>query len=288
MRFATIRTDTDSTRAARVEGDEAVLIPYSDVGELLATGPGWQERGAADGERLALAAIRFAPLVPAPEKIFCVGLNYADHAAEGGLEVPGYPTLFAKFARSLIGADDDLVLPGISEGVDWEVELGVVIGSPVRHASQDEALAAVAGYTIVNDVSMRDWQLRTSQYLAGKTFESSTPVGPFLVTPDEVDHARTLSMQLTVDGEVMQESSTDNLIFSVAEIVSYISSIITLVPGDLICTGTPSGVGHVRTPRRYLGAGDVVECAIDGLGSQTTRCVAPDAAKEGSPSLVAR
>jgi acylpyruvate hydrolase len=281
MRFATIRTDTAAgTRAARVEADEVVLLPYSDIGGLLSDGPDWQERGRADGERLPLSAIRFAPLVTAPEKIFCVGLNYADHAAEGGLEVPAYPTLFAKFARSLIGADDELVLPEASEGVDWEAELGVVIGSPVRNATEEEAMAAVAGYTVVNDVSMRDWQLRTSQYLSGKTFESSTPVGPFLVTPDEVDHARALPIRLTVNGEVMQESSTDNLIFSVAEILSYISSIITLVPGDLISTGTPSGVGHVRTPRRYLGVGDVVQCTIEGLGSQTTRCVAPDATKE--------
>jgi acylpyruvate hydrolase len=287
MRFTTIRTQ-DGNCAARVDGEELVLLPFEDVGALLASGADWADRGSVEGMRQPLAGADFAPLTPSPEKILCVGLNYADHAAEANLAPLGYPTLFAKYARSLIGPEDDLVLPEVSDAVDWEVELGVVIGSPVRDVSEDEALAAVAGYTIVNDVSMRDWQLRTSQYLAGKTFESSTPVGPFLVTPDEVSHAQGLSMRLSVDGEVMQQSSTDHLIFSVAKIISYISSIITLVPGDLIATGTPSGVGHVRTPPTYLSAGNVVECSIEGLGSQTTRCVAPAPARGGSVSAAAR
>lgn len=272
MRFTTIK-NADSTRAARVEGGDAVLLPFADVGELLASGPDWKERGAADGERVSLAAVDLAPLVISPEKIFCVGLNYKDHAAEANLDLPTHPTLFAKFARSLIGADEDLVLAASSEKIDWEIELGVVIGSPLRRASAAEALEAVAGYTIVNDVSMRDWQLRTSQFLGGKTFEASTPVGPFLVTPDEVDPSAGLAMKLTVDGEMMQESSTDQLAFDVGELLSYISEIITLVPGDLIATGTPSGVGHTRTPPRYLTDGRVIECEIEGLGTQTTRCV---------------
>jgi acylpyruvate hydrolase len=276
VRFTTIRTP-DGHHAARIDGDELVALPFKDVGELLASGPDWAERATrADGRRLPLTGADFAPLTPNPEKIFCVGLNYTDHAEEAHLEIPNYPTLFAKYARSLLGPDDDLVLPEVSDSVDWEIELGVVIGSPVRNASEAAALDAVAGYTIVNDISMRDWQLHTSQYLAGKAFESSTPVGPFLVTPDEVDHARALSMQLVVDDEVMQESSTGQLVFSVAQIIAYVSSIITLMPGDLIATGTPSGVGALRTPPRYLSAGSVVKCSIEGLGSQTTRCVAPD------------
>jgi acylpyruvate hydrolase len=275
VRFTTIRT-LDGHQAARVDGEEVVPLPFKDIGELIATGPDWAERATSiDGQRLALAEVELAPLTPNPEKVFCVGLNYADHAEEANLDLPEYPTLFAKYARSLLGPDDDLVLPTVSDSVDWEIELGVVIGSPVRHASEAEALEAVAGYTIVNDISMRDFQLHTSQYLAGKAFESSTPVGPFLVTPDEVDHARALSMRLLVDDEMMQESSTDRLVFSVAQIIAYVSSIITLVPGDLIATGTPSGVGALRTPPRYLGAGSVVRCFIEGLGSQTTRCVAP-------------
>ncbi|MBS1676283.1 MAG: fumarylacetoacetate hydrolase family protein [Actinobacteria bacterium] len=273
MRFTTVRTAV-GTKAARVEGEELVLLPYADVSELLASGEDWQARGgAADGERVPLEGAELAPLVPRPEKIFCVGLNYRDHAAEANLELPEYPTVFAKFARALIGPEDELVLPdpSISTWVDWELELGVVVGSPIRHASPEEALAGVAGYTIVDDISMRDWQLRTSQWLAGKTFEASTPVGPFLVTPDEVDPTAGMAMKLTVNGETMQESSTDQLAIGAAEVLSYISKIVTLVPGDLIATGTMAGVGHVRTPPVYLTDGDLVECSIEGLGSQTTR-----------------
>lgn len=281
MRFATIRT-AGGTRAGRVDGEEIRQLPFRDVGELLASGPDWSRAATLDGPPIPLADADLAPLVPMPEKIFCVGLNYADHGAEAGLELPQYPTLFAKYARSLIGPDDDLALPSVSDAVDWEVELGVVIGSPVRNATEAEALEGIAGYTIVNDISMRDWQLRTSQYLSGKTFENSTPVGPCLVTPDEVDHARSLRLQLSVDGKLMQETTTDHLVFSPAQIVSYISSIITLVPGDLIATGTTSGVGHLQTPPRYLSPGDVIECSIEGIGSQTTHCVAQRTTKEGS------
>ncbi|MCS5720772.1 fumarylacetoacetate hydrolase family protein [Herbiconiux sp. CPCC 203407] len=275
MKLATIRT-TEGLRAARVDGDELALLPFTDVGALIASGEDWAERAASagDGARIPLAEADFAPLTPAPEKVFCVGLNYASHAAEAHLDIPQHPTLFAKFARSLIGANDDLEIPSASDKVDWEIELGVVIGKPARHVSEADALDHVAGYTIVNDVSMRDWQLRTSQFLAGKTFEHSTPVGPFLVTPDEIDHARSLRMELSVDGEVKQSSATDDLVFTVPQIISYISTIITLVPGDLIATGTPAGVGHVADPPAYLTPGSSVTCSIEGLGTQTTRCVA--------------
>lgn len=167
MRLATIRTGS-GPRAARVDGDELVLLPFADVGALIASGEDWAERAAAGaGPRVALADADFAPLTPAPEKVFCVGLNYASHAAEANLPLPLHPTLFAKFARSLIGANDDLAIPAASDKVDWEIELGVVIGRPARHVREADALDHVAGYTIVNDVSMRDWQLRTSQFLGG-------------------------------------------------------------------------------------------------------------------------
>jgi acylpyruvate hydrolase len=281
MRFTTIRT-ADGTKAARVEGEELVLLPFADVGALLASGEDWKQNGGAgDGERIPLAEADFGPLVPNPEKFFCVGLNYASHAEEASLELPDYPTLFAKFARALIGPNDDLVLPdpSVSDWVDWELELGVVVGEPIRRASPEEAMEGVAGYTIINDISMRDWQLRTSQYLAGKTFEASSPIGPFLVTPDEFDPSQPIPMKLTIDGETVQEATTDELHFGVGEILSYISEIITLVPGDTIATGTMAGVGHVRTPPRYLRDGNLVECSIEGLGSQTTRCVAGDRAE---------
>ncbi|QFG21341.1 fumarylacetoacetate hydrolase family protein [Actinomadura sp. WMMB 499] len=274
MRLTTIRR-ADGTAAGRVDGDRITVLPHADLGALLAE-PGWRERArTATGDTLPLATADFAPLVPRPEKVICVGINYRDHIAEVGAEAPEHPTLFAKYARSLIGARDDLVLPGNSGAVDWEAELGVVIGSTARHLDRDAALEAVAGYTIVNDVSMRDWQLRTSQFLQGKTFEASTPVGPFLVTPDEVGHAGALGISCLVDGEVVQRSVTSELVFSVAEIVSYVSSFITLVPGDLIATGTPGGIGATREPPRFLAPGQTLTTRIDGLGEQANRCLAP-------------
>ena len=186
MRLATIRTEYGTT-AARLDGDVLVPLEAADVGELLAAGGGGRPReGAAP---VPAAGADFAPVVPRPGKIICVGLNYRAHIAETGREMPEYPTLFAKFADTLMGALDDLVLPSVSEKVDWEVELGVIIGRPVYRATPAEAAAAIAGYTVVNDVSMRDWQHRTLQWLQGKAFEHSTPAGPYLVTPDEVGDA---------------------------------------------------------------------------------------------------
>jgi acylpyruvate hydrolase len=274
MQLATIRID-GSTAAARVDGDELVLLPYPDVGRLLAVEADWRSAARAGGTaRLPVREADFAPVVPFPEKVVCVGVNYRDHCEEVGITPPEFPTFFAKYHRALIGADDPLVLPSNSNAVDWEIELGVVIGAAARHVSEADALSAVAGYTIVNDVSMRDWQLRTSQFLQGKTFEASSPLGPFVVTPDEVGDATDLNMTLRVGDEVMQRSSTSMQLFSVAQVISYLSQIITLVPGDVIATGTPSGVGGARKPARYLAAGDVVRASIDGLGEQCTRCVA--------------
>jgi acylpyruvate hydrolase len=273
VKLATVRQN-GGHRAARVDGEELVLLPFDDVGALLASGPDWQERAAVDGEAVPLDGVSFAPLVPRPEKIFCVGLNYYTHAREANLADPDHPVLFAKFSRALIGAEDDIVLPAVSDRVDWEVELTVVIGRPLRHAAEDEVQAGIAGYTIANDVSMRDWQTRTSQFLAGKTFEASTPLGPYLVTPDEAAGGEALQMDLTVDGEVRQHEGTDGMIFNVNQLVSDISSIITLMPGDLILTGTCAGVGHCMSPQQYLTPGSVVEATIEHLGSQRNRCVA--------------
>lgn len=277
MRLATIRVN-GSTSAGRVIGDSIALLPYTDVGALLAAGPDWAERAQEPtADLVSVSEADFAPVVPHPEKIICAGINYRDHIAEVGLkeeDIPRHPTLFAKFARSLIGANDDIVLPANSDAVDFEVELGVVIGGAVRNASEQEAWAAIAGYTIVNDISMRDWQVRTSQFLQGKTFEASTPVGPYLVTPDEVGHARRLGVCCALDDQVMQKSNTKELLFSAVQLVSYISSFITLVPGDLIATGTPGGTGAARRPPVFLAAGQTVSCMIDGLGEQVNQCVA--------------
>jgi acylpyruvate hydrolase len=271
MRLATIRTEYGTT-AARLDGDVLVPLEAGDVGELLAASI---EGRPSDGEAPVLAAqADFAPVVPRPGKIICVGLNYRSHILETGRQLPDYPTLFAKFADTLLGARDDLLLPSVSERVDWEAELGVVIGRPVHRATPAEAAAAIAGYTVVNDVSMRDWQRRTMQWLAGKAFERSTPAGPYLVTPDEVGDAADLEVRCEVDGVVMQQSRTSDLLFSPADIAAYASQIVTLQPGDLIVTGTPSGVGDARKPPVYLQPGNVLRTWIEGLGECVNRCVA--------------
>ena len=271
MRLATIRTEYGTT-AARLDGDVLVPLEAADVGELLAAGGGGRPReGAAP---VPAAGADFAPVVPRPGKIICVGLNYRAHILETGRELPEYPTLFAKFADTLTGARDDLVLPSVSEKVDWEVELGVIIGRPVYRASVDEAEAGIAGYTVVNDVSMRDWQRRTLQWLQGKMFQRSTPTGPYLVTADEVGTAPDLEVRCEVDDVVMQQSRTSDLLFGAAEIVAYASQAVTLRPGDLIATGTPGGVGNARKPPVYLRPGNVLRTWIEGLGECVNQCVA--------------
>ena len=271
MRLGTIRIDGGTT-AARLDGDVLIPLDAADVGQLLAQGGPGQPRTAAAA--VPVAEADFAPVVTQPGKIICVGLNYRAHIAETGRELPEYPTLFAKFADTLLGPRDELVLPSVSERVDWEVELGVVIGRPVYRATPAEALAAIAGYTVVSDVSMRDWQRRTLQWLQGKMFEHSTPAGPYLVTPDEVGHAADLEVRCEVDGVIRQQSRTSDLLFSPAEIVAYASQAITLKPGDLIATGTPGGVGDARKPPVYLQPGQVLRTWIEGLGECVNLCVA--------------
>jgi acylpyruvate hydrolase len=276
MRLATLRID-GGTRAARVLGDHAVFLPAADVGALLAD-PGWRELARPTVEEaVPLHEVAYAPLVPRPSKIICVGLNYRAHIEEMGRTLPTAPTLFAKFAESLIGAYDPLVLPAVSDQVDWEVELGVVVGQPVRRATVEAARDAIAGYTVLNDVSMRDWQNRTVEWLQGKTFEATTPVGPWLTTPDEVDHATDLELRCEVDGVVMQASRTSDLLFKPAELVAYISQIITLQPGDLIATGTPSGVGSGRDPKVFLQPGQTMRTVIEGLGECANVCLKEEA-----------
>jgi len=275
MKLATVRRGAD-THAAIIHTHHAELLDVRDVGALLAHGwDGSEDPGAArTGERVGLDDVVLDAPVLRPEKIICVGLNYRDHAGEADLALPDHPTLFAKYWRSLLGPRDDLRLPVASNAVDWEAELGIVIGRRGRSIPVSDAPAAIAGYTVVNDISMRDWQLRTSQFLQGKTFEQCTPVGPVLITPDEVDHARDLAIGCDVNGEQMQRSSTASMIFSPAQLVSYISQIITLVPGDLIACGTPSGIGGLQDPPRFLTDGDVVRTWIEGIGELSNRCVA--------------
>ena len=266
MRLSTVRRSDGTTVAARLEGDELILLPYLDVVALLAE-PEWQEAaGAESGERVALAGADLAPTVR-PAKVICVGLNYRSHIEEMGRGFPDHPTLFGKFPDTLTGPYDDLVVPNNSGEVDWEVELGVVIGRAARRVDEAGAAACIAGYTVVNDISMRDWQWRTTQWDQGKNFEASTPVGPFLVTGDEIGEAADLEVTCTVDGQRMQTGRTCDLLFRPAAVVSYASQFTTLQPGDLIATGTPGGVGAGRDPKVFLNPGQVLETAVEGIGT---------------------
>ncbi len=279
MRFATVRTPA-GLRAARVDGaeDDATLslLPFPDVRVLLEAAD-WRQAATGPGEPGGtLDAADLAPLVPAPTKILCLGLNYRSHIEELGRELPSYPTLFGKDAQSLLGPRDDLVLPQASDQPDWEAELAIVIGARVRHADVELARAAIAGYTMLNDVSMRDWQWRTTQWLQGKMFEASTPLGPVLVTPDEVAHVDgRVDVRVTclVDDELKQDARTSDLIFPPAEIVSYVSTFTTLNPGDVIATGTAGGVGSAATPPVYLQHGQTVVVRGEGIGACVNRCV---------------
>ncbi|MGI5490170.1 fumarylacetoacetate hydrolase family protein [Microtetraspora malaysiensis] len=272
MRLATIKADGRTTAARLGSGGDAVPLPFSDVGALLQADD-WRARAAVDGPALSPGRFDLARLIPHPGKIICLGLNYRSHIDEMGRDRPRYPTLFAKFSESLIAPYGDISLPRVSEEVDWEAELGVIIGSVCRHASEAEALDAIAGYTVLNDITVRDWQHRTREFLSGKTFESTTPVGPALVTSDELpESALGLTIECKVDGVTMQRASTADLLFEPAHIVSYISTIITLRPGDIIATGTPGGVGAGRTPKVFLKDGQTVETSIEGIGLLSNRC----------------
>ncbi|MCD9874692.1 fumarylacetoacetate hydrolase family protein [Streptomyces guryensis] len=266
MKLATIRT-ADGTAAVRLDGDRAVETGASDVAALLRR-PDWRTHAtAAEGRTHDVAALDLAPAVTTPGKIFCVGHNYRAHIAEMGREMPSYPSLFAKFANCLLGARDDIVHPAETGQLDWEAELGFVVGAPLRRrAGKEEAAAAIAGYTVVNDISMRDWQWRTPQWLQGKAWQASTPTGPWLVTGDDIDDAADLEIRCEVDGQSMQRSRTSDLLFTPADIAAYLSTFTTLEPGDLILTGTPGGVGAARDPKVFLRPGQVVRTVVEGIG----------------------
>jgi len=213
--------------------------------------------------------VRLGSPVQRPSKIICVGLNYSDHAKESGLEVPSEPVLFFKSTTALQGPDDPLQIPPGSKKTDWEVELGVVIGSTARSVSKSEALDYVAGYLVHNDYSEREWQLeRAGQWVKGKSADTFAPCGPWLVTTDEIKDPGNLRLWLKVNGELKQNGTTRNLIFSVPVLIAYISKYMTLLPGDIISTGTPAGVGLGFDPPQYLKSGDRIELGIDGLGHQ--------------------
>jgi len=218
---------------------------------------------------------RIGPCVGGVGKFICIGLNYSDHAAESGMAVPAEPVVFMKATSAICGPDDDVVIPRGSKKSDWEVELGVVIGKPAKYVSQSDALSHVAGYCVVNDLSERAFQLEgTGQWVKGKSADTFGPIGPWLVTPDEVPDAQNLDMWLEIDGHRYQNGSTRTMVFPVAHLISYLSRFMSLRTGDIISTGTPPGVGHGQKPPVYLRPGNRIKLGVSGLGQQEQKVIA--------------
>lgn len=251
----------------RIEGGRIFPIG-TDIAAHLAAGGGASD-AAAEAEPLLLEEVRLRAPVSRPEKIICVGLNYRDHAEEAGVAVPEEPILFPKFANSVVGPGDPIIVPGAVRRVDYEAELAVVMGRTCRRVPAEEALDYVAGYTCANDITARELQPKDGQWLRGKAVDTFLPTGPWLVTADEIPDPQGLSIRCAVDGEVLQDSNTAQMVFRVAELISFISSTMTLDAGDLIVTGTPAGVGFVRRPRRWLEPGSTVSVKIEGMGTLT-------------------
>ncbi|XP_055676338.1 fumarylacetoacetate hydrolase domain-containing protein 2-like isoform X1 [Falco peregrinus] len=227
------------------------------------------------GHRVPRSSVRLLAPVGDPEKVICVGLNYRDHCLEQGVSVPREPIIFSKFPSAIAGPFDDIVHPQESTEVDWEVELAAVIGTKGRHIEEASALDHVVGYTVANDISARDWQMRRNgrQWLLGKTFDTFCPLGPALVTKEAVADVHNLSIRCSVNGQVMQDSSTSQLIFRLPKLIAWVSQFVTLVPGDILLTGTPRGVGVFRNPPVFLKRGDEVRCEIEELGTICNRVV---------------
>lgn len=287
MRFATIRT----TRGSRlhVKGRSG-FIDLADatgnqslvsVNGLAAGGSRALEDAhkASQGEGREFADSDFAAITPDPPRILCLGVNYADHAIEGGRAVPKWPESFIRGTGSVIGPFDDLVKPDLTDCLDYEAELAIIIGTGGRYIKAEDAFNAILGYSVMNDGSAREWQRAATQWTPGKNFEGTMPIGPELVTNDEVD-VNNLAISSTLNGKVMQSASTADMIVSVARAVEYFSSFTTLRPGDVIASGTPGGVGFARKPPVYLVPGDVIEVAIEGIGKIKSNVVA----EQGAPA----
>jgi len=269
MRYASAYSPSGQPVVAEVQGD--LLVPLEDLTEV---GPATTREVLIAARRLAASAFSAAeatlrPVVPNPAKVFCVGLNYRSHVAETGRADSAYPVLFPKFASSLTGPFETISLPRESVQIDYEGELAVVIGKPGRRISEAGAQDHVLGYTVANDVTMRDYQYKTHQWMQGKAWDACTPLGPYLVTPEDVDITRQ-RISTVLNGEKVQESTLDLLIFSIPRLVATISEFTELSTGDVILTGTPSGVGHRRKPPLYLKPGDVVSVEVTGVGALRT------------------
>jgi 2-keto-4-pentenoate hydratase/2-oxohepta-3-ene-1,7-dioic acid hydratase in catechol pathway len=271
VRLATYELD-GAVACGVVRGDGIVPVPGESVRQILERGPDhWPTLAASaavagDDDIVALEDVRLLAPVPDPDKILCIGLNYRDHAEETGMPAPPAPIVFAKFRNSLAGAGEPVVLPEASEAVDYEAELAVVIGRRCRNVDAASALEYVAGAMAFNDLSARDLQMQTSQWTMGKAIDTFAPCGPALVFLDEIDDLQALRIEMRVNGEVVQSGTTASMIFTVAEIIAFISSVMTLEPGDIIATGTPAGVGFTRTPQLLVASDDLLEVEIESVG----------------------
>jgi 2-keto-4-pentenoate hydratase/2-oxohepta-3-ene-1,7-dioic acid hydratase in catechol pathway len=282
MRFVTFRRN-DASEPGVERGDEIVSLRgagFGDLVSLIAGGPaalekvkGWIGK-AAGADVVKAGSVTLCVPIEHPSKIICVGLNYRDHAIESKMEIPAVPTIFAKFATSVVGPGGNIVLPRNSAKPDYEGEFAFVIGKRGRHVSESAWQDYVFGYTILNDVSARDFQMATTQWMMGKTFDTFAPFGPAIVSADEIADPHALDISTVINGEVMQNSNTRNLIFQVPRLVAHLSSVFTLEPGDIVSTGTPAGVGFSRTPPRWLKAGDEVVVRVQGLGELRNPVVA--------------
>jgi 2-keto-4-pentenoate hydratase/2-oxohepta-3-ene-1,7-dioic acid hydratase in catechol pathway len=283
MKFVTFRAPGARQAPGVVVGDTVVsLAPagYGGMIHVLASGPQGLAKIAdfvhnpPPQAMFPLASVRLLAPIPYPSKLICIGLNYRDHAAEGHNEIPKVPTIFSKFSNTVIGPGEAIVLPKNSTKPDYEAEFMFVIGKSGRHIAAEDWQRHVFGYTVFNDVSARDFQSVTSQWMIGKTFDTFAPMGPWLVSADEIPDPHALDISLRIGGEVLQHSSTRELIFKIPDLVAYLSSVVTLEPGDVVATGTPAGVGFARKPPRYLRPGDEVVIAIEGIGELRNPVVA--------------
>jgi 2-keto-4-pentenoate hydratase/2-oxohepta-3-ene-1,7-dioic acid hydratase in catechol pathway len=274
MKLATF-THEGRTRIGAVDGEDIVDLtvaapdlPHEMVAFLRAGPTALSAAHAAigSGERLPLADIRLEAPIARPPKFLAVGLNYADHVSEAKMETPQHPMIFNKQSTCVTGPTDPVHVPRVSHVVDYEGELGFVIGRRCRHVSREDAPDVIAGYLVVNDVTVRDWQFRVPTWTMGKSFDTHGPIGPWIVTPDELPDPHRLDIRTWVNGELRQESNTKELIFDCFDLVEHLSTAFTLEPGDIVATGTPSGIGIVMKPPQLLEAGDVVRIAIDGIG----------------------
>jgi 2-keto-4-pentenoate hydratase/2-oxohepta-3-ene-1,7-dioic acid hydratase in catechol pathway len=269
MRYLSV-SDADGRRrlVAEVDGQLRRVEDFADVGELLASGA-----SAATGEPLDRSRLTIRSPLARPGKIICIGLNYRDHCREQNIEPPRYPMLFAKFGNAVNDPGGSVLRPRATEKLDLECELGVVIGRSASRIGPAEALDHVFGYTVVNDITMRDLQAEDRQWLRAKGADGFAPIGPAVVSRDEIADPQALAMRSSVNGETWQESSTAEMVFDVATLVAFVSTVIRLEPGDLIATGTPAGVGHYQRPPRYLADGDLLRCEIEGIGAIETTVI---------------